>query len=140
MAANTTPVYPLTPVNSWATVVTTANTAKDGTGTQLTIITGTENGTRVDELRFIAIGTNVATVARITLNNGSTNATASNNSPYLEVALPATTTSETTLITPGGVIVVPLRNCVLKSGYKLNIAIGTTVASGWCVTAMGGDI
>jgi len=71
MAANTTPVYPITANHSWGTVVTTANNTYDGTGTQVTLITGATYGTDIKGIRLMAMGTNVATVARFFLNNAN---------------------------------------------------------------------
>jgi hypothetical protein len=125
--------------------VATANTAKDGTGTVVTIFTAdATNGGRVERVRFRALGTNIATVARIFINNGSTNATAGNNSLYAEVTLPATTLSEVAAL---ALQEIPNANTVpdptgfplvLPPGYKLNVTLGTTVAAGYCVTALGG--
>ena len=139
-----------------------ANTAVDGTGTldaagAATTVTGhlgtlftadATNGGRVERIRFMAEGTNVITVARIFINNGSTNATATNNTLVAEVALPATTASSTTLVnanaielpTPPQVNAVDLTAfpIVLPPGYKLMVCLGTAVASFWDVTAFGG--
>ena len=94
MAANTSPIYSLAPIVAWGTL-TTANTAKDGTGTVVTVFTAdaTEGG-RIEKIKIRAAGTNVATVLRVFLNNGSTNATAANNTLYTESTIAATTLSE----------------------------------------------
>lgn len=140
MAANTSPIYSKAPDVQWGTVAT-ANTAKDGTGTVVTIFTAdATNGGRVEKIRFRALGTNVATVARIFINNGSTNATAANNTLFAELTLAATTLSEVasqpnadlSSVTDAGF---PL---VLPLGYKLNVTIGTTVAAGYAVSVCGG--
>jgi hypothetical protein len=136
MAANTSPIYTrLADVQWGTTAITTANTAKDGTGTVLTVFTAdaTEGGF-VQKVRFRAAGTNVATVARIFINNGSTNATAANNILYDEITLAATTLSEVASL---ALYEVPLM-IPLPAGYKINITIGTTVSAGYYVTAIGG--
>ena len=89
MAANTTPIYTLTPKVFFANTdgdggaagpLKTANTAKDGTGTVLSLPAfDATNGGYADHVRFRPAGTNVATVARVFLNNGSTQATLGNN-------------------------------------------------------------
>lgn len=136
MPANTSPIFSLTPVNSWGTTaITTANTAKDGTGTVLTVYTAGANGSYVQRVRFRPSGTAVQTVARLFINNGSTNATAANNILFDEITLSAITLSETAA-QPS--FEIPL-NFALPAGYKLNITIGTTVAAGWYVSAIGGD-
>ena len=48
MPANTAPIFTLTPDVQWGTTtVATANTAKDGTGTVLTVFTAGANGSYV---------------------------------------------------------------------------------------------
>jgi len=136
MAANTNPIYTLSPDIQWGTTaITTANTAKDGTGTVLTAFTAdATNGGYVQKIRFRAAGTNVATVARVFINNGGTNATAANNILYEDITLPATTNSEVAQLTNQEIIL----NFALPPGYKLNVTIGTTVAAGYYVTIIGG--
>lgn len=134
MAANTAPIYSRTPDVQWGTIAT-ANTAKDGTGTVVTVFAAdaTEGG-RVEKLRIRAAGTNVATVLRLFVNNGATNATAANNSLFTEITLPATTLSEVAALTEQEITL----NISLPAGYKLNATIGTTVAAGYALTAVGG--
>jgi len=134
MPANITPIFPLTPKVSWATL-TTANTAKDGTGTVGTCYTAGSNGARVDYLKVRALGTNVATVLRVFLNNGSDNATAANNSLVLEQTIAATTLSEVAALVDNLVQL----DMSIPAGYKINVTNGTTVAAGLQVTAFGGD-
>lgn len=148
MAAGTTPIYIATPDNQWNQVdgnggaagpLKTQNTALDGTGTVLTIFTAGSNGSIITSVTLRAAGTNIQTVARFFLNNGSTNATLGNNSLIDEMTLNATTASANTAtqlyvwIPPGNGI---LR---LAAGYKLNVTLGTTVAAGYILTAFGGD-
>lgn len=134
MPANTSPIFPLTPNISWATV-TTANTAKDGTGAVVTVFTAGANGSRVDYLKVRALGTNVATVLRVFVNNGGANTTAANNSLILDQTIAATTNSETAQLVDN-IIQLDLS---LPAGYKINVAIGTTVSAGLQVTGVGGD-
>lgn len=51
MAANTSPIFPLTP-NCPAVVIAAANTARDGSGTLVTLLTAGVNGARVDWIRW----------------------------------------------------------------------------------------
>lgn len=134
MAANLSPIFPLTPVISWGKV-TTANTAKDGTGTVVPVFTAGVNGARVDYLKVRALGTNVATVLRVFVNNGSTNATDTNNSLILEQTIAATTLSETAQLLDNLVTL----DLSLPAGYVVNVTIGTTVAAGLQVTGVGGN-
>lgn len=144
MPANTKPIFPLTPKVSWAKMVA-ANTAKDGTGTVEAAFTAGANGSRIDQIKVRALGTNVATVLRFFINNGLTNATAANNTLMHEVTIPATTLSEVAALADNDVTipknstetVVPIP--YLPAGYKINCAIGTAVAAGLQVTVSGGD-
>lgn len=142
MTANTVPIYSKAGQIGLGGVLTTANTAKDGTGTVLTIFTAdATNGGRVERVRAKALGTNVATVLRIFINNGGSTSTASNNVYYADVTLSASTLTETASITqielPNStdITAFPL---VLPPGYKLTATIGTTVAAGWAITVVGG--
>lgn len=136
MAANTAPIFSIAGDVEWGTtVLTTQNTAKDGTGTVLTCFTAdATNGGFVQRIRFRSAGTNIATMARVFINNGSTNATAANNILYDEITLAATTLSE---VAAQPVYELPL-NFALPPGYKLNVTLGTTVAAGYYVSVIGG--
>ena len=135
MAANTAPIFSIAGDIEWgATGVTGANTAKDGTGTVLTVFTANVDGAFVQRIRFRSAGTNIATVARVFINNGSTNATPANNILYDEITLAATTVSEVAALP---VYELPL-NFALPAGYKLNVTIGTTVAAGYFISVIGG--
>jgi hypothetical protein len=134
MALNTAPIYSAAPIVTWGTVAT-ANTARDGTGTVVTVFTAdATNGGRVEKLKVRALGTNVATALRVFINNGSTNATAANNTLYFEATIAATTASEVAAVADNEISL----QLALPAGYKLNITIGTTVAAGLAVTAVGG--
>ena len=134
MPANTLPIYPLTPKVSWGDLAT-ANTAKDGTGTVVTVFTAGANGARVDYLKARAKGTNVATVLRVFVNNGTDPTVAANNALVLEQTIAATTLSEVAALADNLVAL----DMSLPAGYTLNVTIGTTVAAGLAVTAFGGD-
>jgi hypothetical protein len=142
MPANIQPIFPLTPKCSWGTV-TTANTAKDGTGTVVTVFTAGANGARIDQIKVRALGTNTATVMRFFVNNGSANSTAANNSLVHETTIASTTLSEVAalldndILIQKGLIVPPIP--FLPAGYKINVTIGTTVSAGLSVTCWGGD-
>ncbi|MCK9370524.1 hypothetical protein M0R04_11490 [Candidatus Dojkabacteria bacterium] len=135
MAANTSPIYSLVGNITVGKTVATANTAKDGTGTVLTIFTAGANGSRVEKVRFKALGTNVATVARIFINNGSDPTTATNNILYADITLAATTNSEVAALATNDVLL----DLVLPPFYKLTVTIGTTVSAGYAVVAIAGD-
>lgn len=79
-------------------------------------------------------GTNVQTVARVFLNNGATNATATNNEFIEELTLPATTASNTSA-TP--TIYIPI-NRAITPGFRVYVGIATAVAAGWAFSPDGG--
>ena len=140
MPANTAPIFSVKGSIQWnPAILTAANTAKDGTGTVATVFTGNAIGNNagnfVQKLVARALGSNVATVLRVFINNGATNATALNNSLLAEITLPATTLSEIAAQTD---YVLPL-NFVIPAGFKLNCTIGTAVAAGYALTIIGGE-
>lgn len=146
MAQNTNPIFPLTPVNSWVsgaaatsgTPGLTANTTKDlSSGTNYgPIFTGKAvDGSRLDFIKVRPLGTNVATVIRIWVNNGSATTTAANNALYLERTLNSTSVSETA---ENPDIILPL-HISLPAGYRIYATFGTVVAAGFHLTAVGGD-
>ncbi len=134
MAANVNPIFCRQPQVDFGQIAT-ANTAKDGTGTVVTVFTAdaTEGG-RVDKLVAVPKGTNVATVLRVFLNNGADPTVATNNVMIAQVTCPATTNSEVAAL---AAVEIPL-DLPMPPGYKLNIAIGTTIAAGLAVSAQGG--
>lgn len=143
MPANTVPIFPLTPKTTWGSVAT-ANTAKDGTGTVVTVFTAGTNGSKIDQIKVRPLGTNVATVLRIFINNGSANSTPANNSLIHEKTMANSTLSEVAeladtdlLIPKGGDVAVPIP--YLPPGYKINVTVGTTIAAGLQVTVHGSD-
>jgi hypothetical protein len=136
MAANTNPIYTRVADIQWgAAAITTANTAKDGTGTVVTVFTAdaTEGG-YIDKIIARPIGTNTASVLRIFINNGSSSATPANNCLIAELSLPATTLTE---VAENVTLELPLK-MALPPGYKLNATIGTTVAAGYMLCGVGG--
>ena len=142
MVANTSPIYTLTPDvsnNNGTTVGGTILTATgDYTGVSANHVllhTAGTNGSYVRRLRFKAIGTNIATVLRIYLNNGSTAGTATNNLFHGEISMPATTATNTAATTD---IDYPME-IALPSGWRIYVGTATTVASGWIGSAIAGQ-
>jgi hypothetical protein len=146
MAQNTSPIFPLTPVSSFvsgaaanaATPGVTANTTKDLTSGTIygpIFTANATNGSRLDFVKARALGTNVATVMRVWINNGGATGTAANNALYVERTLAATTVSETAELADN---IVPL-SISLPATYRIYVTFGTAVAAGFHVTATGGD-
>jgi hypothetical protein len=146
MAQNTNPIFPLVPDVTWvsgaaanaATPGVTANTTKDLTSGTIygPIFTAdATDGSRLDFIKVRALGTNVATVIRIWINNGAATTTAANNTLYMERSLVSTTVSETAEQPD---ITVPL-SISLPAGYSIYATFGTAVAAGFHLTSVGGD-
>ena len=68
------PAYAATPKNFRATL-SAANTARDGTGTIVTLCTGAATGTRIEDIFFKAVATTTAGMIRLfySLDGGTTN-------------------------------------------------------------------
>lgn len=138
MTMNTTPVFTAIANMSWGKVIT-GNTALDGTGTTVTLFTAdATNGSAADRARSLALGTNVATVLRIFANNGSTPATAANNSLIGEMTIPANTLSQVAASILNELLLVVGAILRMPAGYKLLGSVGTTIAAGLQVTIVNG--
>lgn len=138
MAGNASPIFSRVGEIEWGAATLATVSAADYTGVgahnQLCFTADATNGGYVQRLRFKAIGTNVAAVARVYINNGSTNGTATNNTLYGELSLPATTAATTSATVD---VDYPL-NFALPPGYRIYVGLGATVAAGWIVTTIGG--
>jgi hypothetical protein len=144
MSANTTPIFPVTPNIKWVSGVAansntagvTANTTKDLTsGAICNLYLAGANGSRVDFIRIRALGTNVATVVRIWVNNGGSTNTAANNALFTDLTIPATTNSEAAQLAETTINL----NMSLPTNYALYATFGTAVAAGFHITTVGGD-
>jgi len=97
---NVQPIYSRVGDVQWTvSAMTVANTTTDLTaGTSYLAFTAdATNGGYVQRIRFRTLGTNAtATVARIWINNGSTTATAANNTLFDEISLPTTSVNQST--------------------------------------------
>lgn len=139
MPANTAPIYTKTPDlstnNGTGMGSTITAAAADYTGASANYVlehTAGANGSYVRRLRFKAAGTNVAAVMRIFLNNGSANTTATNNTFFGEISLPATTASTTAATIE---IDYPME-IALPPGWRIYCGLGAAVAAGWNVVAV----
>jgi hypothetical protein len=136
MVANVNPIFPLTPHVSWTDAILTANTTKDlSTGTVTLAFTAGADGSFVERITGQALGTNVASLARVFLNNGAATTTATNNTFIDQIGLPAITLSENSEVAKVSLSI----NQAIPAGYRLYIVLGTTVAAGWEFTVWGGD-
>ena len=144
MAANTQPIFSVkgevssdggTTMAPTFTTAAADYTGATATHNKLVFTADSTNGGFIQRLRFKAIGTNTASVARIFLNNGSANTTAANNSFYGEISLPATTA----IATAATVEIDYVMNFALPPGFRIYVGLGTTVAAGWVCTPVGGE-
>ncbi len=131
MAVTPTPVFVQVPFARVARI-SAANTARDGTGTVVTIATAGSNGSRVDRIVIQADGTTTAGVVRLFVYDGSA------YHLWKEVLVTAITPSATIeafraeLARGDGQPVLDL-----ESGFSLRAA--THNAEGFQVFAHGGD-
>lgn len=134
MAANTIPITPKTPFVGIATL-TNGDATYNGTSAYAqTLVTAGADGARVDRLKIKPLGTNVATKVMVYLNNGSSPATATNNSLWAEVPLAATTASTTAALTDAEIVL----SIPVPAGYKVMVQLTVAVAAGYSVTLLGG--
>lgn len=145
MAANTAPIYTLTPRTTWGSL-TAAETANDGTdANDLSLFTAGSNGSFVQKVCFMPRSTSSsqttnATVLRIYINNGSTHSTASNNTLYREVGAGAISVA----VAPASSAAVQsfevLLNIQLPASYVLYVGLTSLAANtAWAAQAIGGD-
>lgn len=136
MSGNIDPIYSKVGDIQWCTVAT-GNAATDGTGTAPVGFTAdATNGGRVDRIKVRSLGTNVVTVIRCFMNNGSSAATPANNSLIGEITLAATTISQIASQPDAEFsLIVPV---VLPPGYRLLFSTGTTIAAGAAITCYAG--
>lgn len=114
-----------------AVVISTANTALDGSGTVGTVITAGASGTRIDRIRVQATTTTTAGRVRLFLYDGS------NSFALEEVAIAAATPSATVSGATGEIIYGDARPLMLPSGWSIRAA--TNNANTFSVTAYGLD-
>ncbi len=151
MAINNKPIFTGTPVINWCinsvtgsttTDLTAAHTLSGSNGATANVVgflvftSDATNGGYVQKIRFRSLGTNSsASVGRIWINNGGPLNTASNNTLFDEISLPATTVSQTSAL-PNYEL--PL-NFALPAGYKVFVTLGTTVQAGYDISVVGGS-
>ena len=114
--------------NTAAVQVTTANAARDGTGTIVTVMAAAASGTRIDDIYIVATGTTTAGVIRLFISEGA-------NTRLLSETL-------VTAVTPSNTIPVfssTLLNqaIVLKTGFSLRASTEKTETFNIIVTRAG---
>lgn len=131
MPAGTTPVFVATP-KTWSGEGGTANTARDGTGTLITVVTGASTGSVVELVRAQFDVTTTAGVVRLflSLDGGTTKRLVK------ELLIPAVTPSTT--VEAASVEWIPTVPLILPDGSAVLYA-STHNAENVCVFAHGGD-
>jgi hypothetical protein len=142
MAANTKPIFTLKgdPSNNGTTgmnqLVLAASTDYTGIDADTSLIfTAGASGSYIKGIKAKAGGTNTASVARIYLNNGSTPTTATNNTFWGELTLPATTAIATAATVEP---YYPIEQAI-PATFRVYVAIATAVAAGWVFNVVGGQ-
>ena len=123
----TTPQFASVPVVGLGQV-TAANTALNGTGTIVTVLTGSTNGTRISTVVVNAIATTTAGMVRLFVSD------ATNHRLVYEIPVTANTISASN---PAFTATVTL-NIVIPNGYSLRAS--THNAETFNVTAFGANL
>jgi hypothetical protein len=138
MAANTSPIFTLTPRAVTATIAA-ANTARDGSGTLIDVLTGATDGTRIDFLTFTSAqataGASAARVQRVYISDTSN----ANIKLISEIVLPAVTASNTAI---GATATITFTNgLIIASGQHLYVSqsVFGSAADTTHVLVRGGD-
>ena len=139
MAANTQPIFPVSPNVSGGKVITADTSYETPTTNPVTVFTAGTNGSRIDEIKVRALGDNVATVLRLFVYTGSAyhlvhETTLASSS----AAANAVTGTDYDILRDTGYEAMPPIP-YLDAGWTIIATVGTTVASGWMVTVFGGD-
>jgi hypothetical protein len=125
---STSPIFVGTP-KAWQNQISAANTARDGSGTLVTIAAGGPNGSRISSVKAVAAATVTAGVVRLFLNDGT------NKRLLKEILVPATTPS--TSVETWSADYTFVDGLVLANGWSLMAA--TNNAETFNVFALGGD-
>jgi hypothetical protein len=148
MAANTSPIFSLTPNVGQVTITqTAANTSSAGGGTVGTdifkVFTSGANGSFAQRIRFMSVATapttGVATTLRIFLSTvGSGSTTAADTFLIGEISVPAIASDNSTNATNYYDFIV---NSALPTGMFILVTqhVAQTANQNWVATAFGGD-
>lgn len=119
MAANTTPIFTLTP-HIETGITSGSNPASDGSGTLVTVFTGQANGSRLDYIRITNAQVNPAASTAQVIRAFVTDSSGNNPRLIAESALPAATR---TISVIGATVTISFANGLnLVSGQLIKIA------------------
>jgi len=130
MAANTSPIFTLTPVIGMA-AISTANTNRDGTGTIVTVLAGGTDGTRIHRITIKAIVTTTAGMIRLYIDNGTSIIL------WREILVTAITASGTVAAFEEEILLDGEEALILPATYELQAS--TNNAEAFNVIAEGGN-
>lgn len=128
------PIFPVLPKIGSGKVLT-ANTAVDGTGTLVSVFTSGLKGAIIDSISMVHLGTNIATVLRLFVKDGS------NYYLLFEKTIAACTVSQVAEsvfydIQFNGT---DRKRLILPPSAEIVACVGTTIAAGIQVTCFGGN-
>ena len=109
--------------------ISTANANRDGTGTVGTVLTAGAQGTLIELIRVIALGTTTAGMIRLFIHDGS--------AFWFYAEIPVTAVTPSATVVAFAAEYQPTTPLVLPSGYSLRAA--TEKAESFHVTAVGGE-
>ena len=141
MAANTQPLFTVTPINAKATLKGQIAPREITTQTPVTLLTVGKNGALIHTIFVQQLGNNVASVARLYYKGESDTGYAL----LSELTLPAiTAASETAALDPIKFVLPDIlpngnKGLHLAAGSSLFLGLGTAIASGVQVYAIGGE-
>lgn len=138
MAANISPIFVLTPKLNTATVAA-ANTARDGSGSLVTLFSAGSNGSRLDFVTFNSAQATAAASSAMVGRVFVTDTAGANPRLLAEVALPTITASNTAI---GQTQTIAFNNgLILASGQIVSctISVFAGVQDQYQVIARGGD-
>ncbi len=138
MAANVQPIFTLIPEAVTASIAA-ANTARDGSGTLVSLFTAGTNGSRIDFITFTSSQASPAASALRICRVFLTDTSGLNPRIISEVSLPAVTASNTAI---GSTATITYTNGLnLASGQEIRVSqsIYGGVADGTAVLLRGGD-
>jgi hypothetical protein len=140
MAANTTPIFSLTPAAEWTTVMTAANTGNVTGNTSYLVFSASTNGAYVQKIRFRhlpSITNSAVTAARVWINNGSDRTITTNNTLWDEITIAANTLNQAAAAIN---YELPL-NFALPPNYAMYVTLGVAPTAGSSIqaTVIGGD-
>jgi len=133
----TAPQFATTPNVGTPATLTAANTAVDGTGStgRALIFTAGSSGSYLKKAKSNPKGTNIKTVQRFFLNNGSDPEVAGNNVLIAEMTIPANTLDQD----DESITTEEVLDMAIPASFRVYSTLGTAVAAGVHTLIEGGN-